>query len=99
MTRLVFQSQQTKNIKSNGYNPFLYADRISVEIGFTDPVFRAKFKKEHSYDVDEDAKTHPVDIEGGSLSKAAQEWTKIDERQVDSVLLTYTSRDQQLGCT
>ncbi|TVY67358.1 putative lactate 2-monooxygenase PB1A11.03, partial [Lachnellula suecica] len=61
----------------NGYNPFLHADRIGVEIGFTDPVFRAKFKAEHGYDIDEDAKTHPIDIEGGSLSKAAQEWTKI----------------------
>ncbi|TVY88516.1 putative lactate 2-monooxygenase [Lachnellula willkommii] len=61
----------------NGYNPFLHADRIGVEIGFTDPVFRAKFKEEHGYDIDEDAKTHPIDIEGGSLSKAAQEWTKV----------------------
>ncbi|TVY46826.1 putative lactate 2-monooxygenase [Lachnellula occidentalis] len=70
-------STQITGFNSNGYNPFLHADRIGVEIGFTDPVFRAKFKEEHGYDIEEDAKTHPTDIEGGSLSKAAQEWTKV----------------------
>ena len=29
----------------NGYNPFIHADNIGVETGFTDPVFRKRFKE------------------------------------------------------
>lgn len=63
---------------TNGYNPFLRADRIGVEIGFTDPRFRAHFKEVHGYEID-DAKENRqgVDVEGGSLGDAAKEWASI----------------------
>ncbi|KAL6243667.1 hypothetical protein RBB50_009660 [Rhinocladiella similis] len=48
----------------NGYNPFLRSDQIGVAIGFTDPVFRAQFKKRHNVEVEED------------LGAAAAEWTR-----------------------
>ncbi|CBF78386.1 hypothetical protein AN8587.2 [Aspergillus nidulans FGSC A4] len=46
----------------NGYNPFLRNDNIGVEIGFSDPVFRKRFKEKHGAEVEED------------VGKAAQEW-------------------------
>ncbi|PYH77037.1 putative FMN dependent dehydrogenase [Aspergillus uvarum CBS 121591] len=46
----------------NAYNPFLRADSIGVELGFTDPVYRQKFKEKHGKEVEED------------LGAAAQEW-------------------------
>lgn len=49
----------------NGYNPFLRADSIGVEMGFSDPVFRRHFKDRYGKEVDEDKGT------------AAAEWTKI----------------------
>lgn len=62
----------------NGYNPFLHADRIGVEIGFTDPVFRAHFKNKHGYDLDDvKASAQTVDVEGGSFGDAAKEWTSM----------------------
>jgi isopentenyl diphosphate isomerase/L-lactate dehydrogenase-like FMN-dependent dehydrogenase len=48
----------------NGYNPFLRADKIGVELGFTDPVFRAHFKEKYG-----------VDIEANK-GAAAAEWTR-----------------------
>lgn len=50
---------------NNGYNPFLRSDKIGVAIGFTDPVFRAHFKRKHGVEVEQDQ------------GKAAAEWTKI----------------------
>lgn len=61
---------------NNGYNPFLHPDRIGVEIGLTDPVFQAKFKKEHGYDIEE-AGRHDSELTGHDLGKPAQEWAKI----------------------
>ncbi|KAK5103690.1 hypothetical protein LTS08_003108 [Lithohypha guttulata] len=49
----------------NGYNPFLKADQVGVAIGFSDPVFREHFRKEHGKEIEEDQ------------SAAAAEWTKI----------------------
>ncbi|BCR95438.1 uncharacterized protein AKAW2_20378A [Aspergillus luchuensis] len=49
----------------NGYNPFLRADSIGVELGFSDPVFRRHFKDRYGKEVEEDKGT------------AAAEWTKI----------------------
>jgi lactate 2-monooxygenase len=46
-------------------NPFLRADRIGVELGMTDPVFRKQFKKTHDVEVNE-----KMDI-------AANEWMHI----------------------
>ncbi|KAL4737673.1 FMN-dependent dehydrogenase [Aspergillus similis] len=46
----------------NGYNPFLRNDNIGVEIGFSDPVFRKRFKEKHGANVEED------------VEKAAKEW-------------------------
>ncbi|KAJ6565795.1 FMN-dependent dehydrogenase [Mycena vulgaris] len=61
----------------NGYNPFIHPDRIGVELGLTDPVFRAHFKQKHGYDLD-DAQPHHASATGLSgLGEAAQEWTKI----------------------
>jgi lactate 2-monooxygenase len=37
----------------NGYNPFMRADHIGVELGMTDPVFRKQFKERHGAEVDE----------------------------------------------
>ncbi|KAJ6545140.1 FMN-dependent dehydrogenase [Mycena capillaripes] len=59
----------------NGYNPFIHPDRIGVELGFTDPVFRAHFKQKHGYEVDEAHGTSATGLSG--LGAAAQEWTKI----------------------
>lgn len=61
---------------NNGYNPFIHPDRIGVEIGLTDPVFQAKFKKEHGYDIEE-ASRHDSELTGHNLGKPAQEWAKI----------------------
>lgn len=60
-----------------GYNPFLHADRIGVEVGFTDPVFQAHFKKEKGYEINEVSKNQAVDMEGGAVGEAAMEWTGI----------------------
>lgn len=49
----------------NGYNPFLRADSIGVEMGFSDPVFRRYFRDKFGKEVEEDKGT------------AAGEWTKI----------------------
>ncbi|KAJ7713191.1 FMN-dependent dehydrogenase [Mycena olivaceomarginata] len=59
----------------NGYNPFIHPDRIGVEIGFTDPVFRAHFKQKHGYEVDETQGTSATALSG--IGAAAQAWTKI----------------------
>lgn len=61
---------------NNGYNPFLHPDRIGVEIGLTDPVFQAKFKAEHGYEIEE-ARLHDSELTGHNLGKPAQEWAKI----------------------
>ncbi|KAE9985099.1 hypothetical protein EG328_007870 [Venturia inaequalis] len=61
----------------NGYNPFLHADRIGVEVGFTDPVFQAHFKKEKGYEIYEASKNHAIDQEGGSIGEAAREWASL----------------------
>lgn len=63
---------------NHGYNPFLHPDRIGVEIGLTDPVFRAKFKRAHGYDVEGPATAkHDRESTGEDLGKAAAEWAKI----------------------
>lgn len=49
----------------NGYNPFLRADSIGVEIGFTDPVFRQHFKDKHGKEIEE------------STGAAAAEWARM----------------------
>ncbi|GKZ89588.1 hypothetical protein CBS63078_263 [Aspergillus niger] len=49
----------------NGYNPFLRADSIGVEMGFSDPVFRRYIRDKFGKEVEEDKGT------------AAGEWTKI----------------------
>lgn len=48
----------------NGYNPFLRADNIGVEIGFTDPVYQKQFKEQHGRDISED------------MEKAAGQWAQ-----------------------
>lgn len=48
----------------NGYNPFLRADRTGVELGMTDPVFRAQFKERHGVEVDD------------KMDVAAPEWMR-----------------------
>jgi isopentenyl diphosphate isomerase/L-lactate dehydrogenase-like FMN-dependent dehydrogenase len=49
----------------NGYNPFLRADNIGVELGFSDPVFQQHFKEKHGKTVEDD------------FSAAAAEWARI----------------------
>ncbi|KAF2034568.1 putative FMN dependent dehydrogenase [Setomelanomma holmii] len=48
----------------DGYNPFMRADRIGVEIGMTDPVFRKQFKERHGVEVEE------------KMDTAAPEWMR-----------------------
>jgi lactate 2-monooxygenase len=48
----------------NGYNPFLRADNIGVEIGFTDPVFQKKYKEKTGKDIKDD------------IALAASEWAR-----------------------
>lgn len=48
----------------NGYNPFMRADRIGVELGMTDPVFRMQFKERHGVEVEE------------QMDTAAPEWMR-----------------------
>ena len=48
----------------NGYNPFLRADNVGVQPGFTDPVFRKQFKEKYGKEIEED------------LSAAAIEWMR-----------------------
>jgi isopentenyl diphosphate isomerase/L-lactate dehydrogenase-like FMN-dependent dehydrogenase len=49
----------------HGYNPFLRADNIGVELGFSDPVFQEYFRNKHGMSVEE------------NISKAAAEWAHI----------------------
>lgn len=49
----------------NGYNPFLRADKIGVEIGFTDPAFQKHFREKHGKEIKDD------------MAAAAPEWTRI----------------------
>ena len=48
----------------NGYNPFMRSDRIGVESGLTDPVFRKQFKDRHGVEVEE------------KMDTAAPEWMR-----------------------
>lgn len=59
----------------HGYNPFIHADRIGVEIGFTDPVFQKHFREKHGYEIDESERHRSWDVEAGSMGEAAKEWT------------------------
>lgn len=61
---------------NHGYNPFLHPDRIGVEIGLTDPVFRRKFRERHGYDIAE-AAGHSSGTTGHDLGEAAAEWARI----------------------
>lgn len=61
----------------HGYNPFIHADRIGVEIGLSDPVFQKKFKEKYGYDIDESERHRGWDVEAGSLGEAAREWTHV----------------------
>lgn len=70
---------------NHGYNPFLHPDRIGVEIGLTDPVFKEKFRREHGYGIGEEAaaaaggdgEKHKSEHTGEDLGEAAAEWAKI----------------------
>jgi lactate 2-monooxygenase len=48
----------------NRYNPFLRADNIEVELGFTDPVFQKHFREKYGKSIEVDK------------SAAAAEWTR-----------------------
>ncbi|KAI9151914.1 L-lactate dehydrogenase (cytochrome) [Paramyrothecium foliicola] len=61
-----------------GFNPFWNPDRVGVEIGLTDPVFRKHFKDKHGYDIDEmDRHENGATNSGDGLGPAAREWTSI----------------------
>jgi len=61
----------------HGYNPFIHADRIGVEIGFTDPVFQKQFKEKHGYELDHSERIRSWDVEAGSMGEATKEWTRV----------------------
>ena len=48
---------------SGRYNPFLRSDTVGVAIGFSDPVFRKKFKAKHGTEIED------------NMHVAAAEWT------------------------
>jgi len=48
----------------NGYNPFLRADNVGVEIGFSDPVFQKRYKLKTGKNIEDD------------LGLAAAEWAR-----------------------
>ena len=48
----------------NGYNSFLRADNIGVELGFANPVFQKRFKEKYGKSIEEDK------------GAAAAEWTR-----------------------
>ena len=45
------------------YNPFLRSDNIGVAAGFSDAVFRSRFKEKHGSEIEDD------------MHRAAAEWT------------------------
>ncbi|PVH84052.1 FMN-dependent alpha-hydroxy acid dehydrogenase [Cadophora sp. DSE1049] len=49
----------------NGYNPFLVADHVGVELGLTDPLFQQKFRAKHGVEATND------------IGQAAKEWASI----------------------
>lgn len=49
----------------NGYNPFIKADNIGVEIGFSDPEYQKHFREKYGKEIGED------------MGTAAREWTSI----------------------
>lgn len=59
---------------NNGYNPFLRPDAIGVEIGFTDPVFQAKFKKKHGKEVKDDMGTAATEWANSVFSGRSHGW-------------------------
>jgi isopentenyl diphosphate isomerase/L-lactate dehydrogenase-like FMN-dependent dehydrogenase len=61
-----------------GFNPFWNPDRVGVEMGLTDPVFRKQFKDKNGYDIDEmDRHENGATVDGAGLGPAAREWTSI----------------------
>ncbi|KAL9114305.1 MAG: hypothetical protein Q9227_001727 [Pyrenula ochraceoflavens] len=48
----------------NGYNPFLRADQIGVELGFSDPIYRKSFREKHGKEIEDDQ------------AAAAADWTR-----------------------
>lgn len=63
---------------SNGYNPFLRKDNIGVEIGFSDPVFRKKFKEKHGKEIEEDMGTAASDWAHTIFPGMSHGWEDLD---------------------
>lgn len=51
--------------QDDGYSPFIRPDRVGVQMGLTDPIFREQFKKQYGKEVDED------------LGLSAIAWTRV----------------------
>ncbi|KAG9676913.1 FMN-dependent alpha-hydroxy acid dehydrogenase, partial [Aureobasidium melanogenum] len=61
----------------NGYNPFIHPDRVGVQIGLTDPVFKKYFQKKYGKPIGEQIGDEYGLTQGGSIGDAAREWTLI----------------------
>lgn len=58
----------------NGYNPFLRADSIGVEIGFSDPVFQKYFKNKYGKEISEDVQTAAAEWAGIIFPGISHDW-------------------------
>lgn len=56
----------------NGYDPFYHG--IGEAIGFSDPVFRAKYKKEHGKEIEDDRKEAALAWSKTVFSGVAHQW-------------------------
>jgi lactate 2-monooxygenase len=59
------------------YNPFLRSDTIGVAIGFSDPVFRAKFKAKYGVEIEDDLHTAAAEWTGIAFSGISHSWDDI----------------------
>jgi isopentenyl diphosphate isomerase/L-lactate dehydrogenase-like FMN-dependent dehydrogenase len=53
--------ERCDNIIPLSNSPFLKPGRVGIEIGFTDPVYRKRFRRRHGADIEEDIRTAAAD--------------------------------------
>ncbi|KAG9700588.1 FMN-dependent alpha-hydroxy acid dehydrogenase, partial [Aureobasidium melanogenum] len=61
--------------QDNGYNPFIHPDRVGVQIGLTDPVFKEHFQKKYGKPISEEIGDEYGITQAGGIGDAAREWT------------------------
>lgn len=58
----------------NAYNPFLRPDNIGVELGFSDPVYRQKFREKYGKEIEDDVTTAAADWAHTIFPGLSHEW-------------------------